>query len=162
MSELNPILVFLNYLPKIRKIRFSITTNEMILNSVQTNSCKKIIFKVALFFFWVFLAKQKVVTSENKFICWTVVSWMYSHPLDKGKRGAQRCTEGFGGQKIDEKVQWNAIISETLNSTQVVYRCGLVPSDQVKDLQLNTLLKNRRSQKEAKKEGDLKDYRTFN
>lgn len=69
-------------------------------------------------------------------------------------RGAMRVLEG---RRTEERVQWNAIISETLNSMQVVCRCGLVLCDQVKDLQLNTLLKNRISQKEAKKEGDLKD-----
>lgn len=44
-----------------------------------------------------------------------------------------------------------------LNNVHVVSRCGLVLCDQVKDLQLNTLLENKRSQKEAKKEGNLKD-----
>lgn len=52
--------------------------------------------------------------------------------------------------------EWH-LISKMLSNMQVVCRCGLVLCDEVKDLQLNTLLKNKRSQKEAKKEGGLKD-----
>ena len=50
--------------------------------------------------------------------------------------------------------EWR-FISKMLNNMQVVSRCGLVRCDQV--LQFNTLLENQRSQKEAKKEGNLKD-----
>ena len=46
--------------------------------------------------------------------------------------------------------EWH-FISEKLNNIQVVPRCGLVLCDQVKALQLNTLLENKRSQEGQRK-----------
>lgn len=50
--------------------------------------------------------------------------------------------------------EW-CFISKMLNNMQVVSRCGLVLCDQV--LPFDTLMGNQRSQKEAKKEGNLTD-----
>lgn len=75
---------------------------------------------------------------------------MPPHSLGKGimahraQKGSGRAEEQMG--KFSEL----HFISKMLNNMQGVSRCGLVLCDQAKDLPCNTLLENKRCQKEAK------------